>query len=330
MSTKNQTTRTRRDTHADEIDAVDLPPRVREFADEYDRLLGKRDRFLWRWIYSLFPSFRLSAVADEHVAQARTNKTLLTMYVTVLDDVVEDRGDRQTFEAARARRQVGGLDPRDGVEAVDHATGVDGETLSFLDRLWDAFVDGLADAPRVEEFADVFEYDFEQTMNAIAYSGVVDANPEVATLAGARRYGAHNMVMFPYADVDLMYAPAFETAEFGAVRDLLWDLQEMARIGNWLTTWEREIGEGDFSAGVVVYALEEGIVTHEELRTADREELVARIESHDVEQRFRERWETRYRRLSERGFDAETVDLDGLVEGMATVFEYHVASRGLK
>jgi hypothetical protein len=138
------------------------------------------------------------------------------------------------------------------------------------------------------------------------------------------------MVMFPYADVDLMFAPTFEMAEFGAVRDLLWDLQEMARIGNWLTTWERELVEDDYTAGVVVFALEEGIVTPDELGETEVTDIVARIRAHDVEDLFRERWADRYRTVSERQFDADSVDLDALVSGMETVYEYHVASRGLK
>ncbi|WP_246982818.1 hypothetical protein [Halorientalis marina] len=325
MSIEEATTHGDETTYADEIRATELPPTVKTLIDEYDRLLGHRDRFLWKWIYSLFPSFRLSSVAPEHTARVRTQKTLLTMYVTVLDDVVEHDGDRETFEAAQRLRRGGHDDP-----AAADGPAVDSDTLAFVDRLWRQFSDGIADAPRTDDFRDVFEYDLEQTMNAIAYSAVVNENPRVANLTGARRYGAHNMVMFPYADVDLMYSPSFASADFGRVRDLLWDLQEMARIGNWLTTWEREIGEGDYTAGIVVFAVEEGIVTPAELESADDEEVVERIKAHDVEQRFRKRWQSQYRALEEREFDAETVDLDRLVDGMETVFEYHLASRGLK
>jgi hypothetical protein len=306
-----------------EIRSVQLPPRVAELADEYDRCFEERDRFLWKWIHSLFPSFTLSPVADEHAEHVRTQKTILTMYVTILDDLVEHRGDRRTFEEACRLR--------DGNRPVDPGrAAVDEETFAFIERVWEAFEDGIVDAPRYEEFADIFEYDLKQTMNAMEYSATVNENPEMATLRGTRRYGAHNMVMFPYADVDLMFAPTFEMAEFGAVRDLLWDLQEMARIGNWLTTWERELVEDDYTAGVVVFALEEGIVTPDELGETEVTDIVARIRAHDVEDLFRERWADRYRTVSERQFDADSVDLDALVSGMETVYEYHVASRGLK
>lgn len=324
MSTTEHIVRDERTECIDEIRTVDLPPQVTELAEEYDRLFDERDRFLWKWIHSLFPSFTLSSVGDEYADHVRTQKTILTMYVTILDDLVENRGDRRTFEEACRLRD-------DDRTADPERAAVDAETFAFIERVWREFEEGIVDAPRYDEFADVFEYDLGQTMNAMEYSATLNENPEMANLRGSRRYGSHNMVMFPYADVDLMFSPAFETAEFGAVRDLLWDLQEMARIGNWLTTWERELTEGDYTAGVVVFAVEENIVSPAELRAAeDADEIAQRIRTHEVEDVFRKRWYDRYRSVTEREFDAETVDLDELVAGMETVFEYHLATRGLK
>lgn len=310
--------------HLERIRDVDLPRVVENLAAGYDRHFVERDRFLWKWIHALFPEFTLSCVDDDAAAHVRTQKTVLTMYVTLLDDLVEQRGDRATFREA--------CNLRDDRAAADPArAAVDRETFAFIERVWDTFAEGVADAPRHDEFADVFAYDLRQTANAIEYSGVVNENPHLANLTGSTRFGAHNMVMFAYADVDLMYAPAFELRDFGAVRDLLWDLQELARIGNWLTTWEREVSEGDYTAGIVVLALQEGIVTPADLRTADDHEAVIRtIREHDLEQRFRERWLDRYRSVADRTVTVDSVDLDALVEGMETVFEYHLLSKGLK
>jgi hypothetical protein len=77
--------------------------------------------------------------------------------------------------------------------------------------------------------------------------------------------------------------------------------------------------------------MQEDIVSPAELQAADDPEAIAeRIRAHDVENTFRQRWFDRYRSVTERQFDADTVDLDELVAGMETVFEYHIATRGLK
>jgi hypothetical protein len=304
-----------------QIGEVELPEPAASLADDYERLFEDRDRFLWRWIYSLFPAFTLSSV-DTEARHLRTQKTVLTMYVTVLDDLVEHHGDRATFEeACRLTYDADSVDPA--------RAAVDPEQFAFIERCWETFADGIADAPRHAEFADILTYDMRQTTNAMDYSAVVNQNPRIANLSGSRRYGAHNMVMFPYADVDLMYSTEFELADFGALRDLLWDLQELARIGNWLTTWEREVLEGDFTAGIVTHALQQGIVTPTELEESPKD-VIERIEHHDVEQRFRDRWEQQYHDVQTREFDTDSIDLRDLVDGMETVFEYHLASRGHK
>jgi len=313
------------DTFLQEINRVELPDRIAKLVDEYEALGGERDRFLWQWIYSLFPAFTLSSVPEEHREHVRNQKMVLTMFVTVLDDLVENQGDRATFEEARRLVQ--------NPDAVDPSrVAVSDEYFAFIEHLWTAFSEGLDDAPREEEFDDVFDYDCRQTLNAMDYSAVVNENPRIANLGGAEHYDAHNMVMFPYADVDLMYSPGFDIADFGTVRDLLWDLQEMARIGNWLTTWEREVAEGDYTAGIVVLALQEGIVSPAELRDAedDSAAVIDRIKSADLERQFRDRWADRYRAVRDREFDTQSVDLDALVDGMETVFQYHEASRGYK
>ena len=306
----------------DSVDRVALPEPIDHLADEYATLFDDRDRFLWRWIYSLFPAFTLSSVPPAVRQDVRIEKTVLTMYVTVLDDLVEQHDDLETLE--EARRLVSDPETANGTRA-----GVSSEQFEFIETLWSEFRGGVTDAPRHDEFAEILEYDLRQTSNAMRYSAVLNRNPRIANLDGARRYDAHNMVMFPYADVDLMFSPDFALKDFGAVRDLIWDLQELARIGNWLTTWRREVHEGDYTAGIVVHAIQEGIVDPGELCQSPSA-VVETIANEGIEQRFRERWERKYREVSNQKFQAESVDLDALVDGMETVFEYHQASEGHK
>lgn len=301
-----------------------LPDRVATLADAYDRHFDERDRFLWRWVYALVPSFTLSSVADGRAAHVREQKTVLTMYVTVLDDLIEHRGDRATFREARRLAC-------DTVAPDPERAAVDAEAFAFVERLRSEFEDGLAEAPRRAAFADRFAYDFRQTADAMEYSALVSDRPHMANLRGTARYDAHNMVMFPYADVDLMFSPAFDRRDLGTVRETLWDLQEMARIGNWLTTWEREVHEGDVSAGPVVAAVEEGVVSPEELAAAeDPAAVVESIRESGLAERFHRRWRWIYDDVRSRETDAESVDIDALVAGMETVFEYHLATKGLK
>lgn len=311
----------------DSVTTAQLPERVVELSAEYDRLIGVRDDFVWRWIYSLLPSFRLTCVADSYQPVVREQKTILTLFITLLDDVAEHDGDKATFEQARNVPF-----PHQTVDTS--RSDVDTDTVKLAERLWTAFEEPLHDAPRGPEFLDVLRYDVRQALNAMDYTWLVGNNPSAANLAESYRYGTHNMIMYPYANVDLMHAPEFDRADLAVLRETLGELQRLARIGNWMTTWEREIEEGDYSSGVVVAALETGLFDPAELpetpSEAEAKRYVEAIADHGLESRFNSEWHERFEKLRAETPDAESVDLDALVEGMLTVFEYHQESRGMK
>ena len=307
------------------IEEVDLPETVLSNVEEYEAVGGDRDRFVWKWIYSLLPKFTLSSVPRENAGSARIQKTNLTILITLLDDLAEKHRDTGSFEEIK-RGVISG--------ETDGARGSGDEAVvDFAGRLWSEIEAGFVDAPRHDEMREVFDYDLRQALNAMDYSRILNDHLPMANLTGTEHYGPHNMVMFPYADIDVMHSPAFEFTDFGELRELIWDLQKMARIGNWLTTWEREIHEGDYTAGIVVYALRNDVITFDELRTTGpehRDELVDRIKERGIEDRFMNEWQHRYRAVTEKDYQADSVDVDAFIEGMETVMRHHLASRGHK
>lgn len=301
------------------VKETQLPPSVVVLSEEYNRRVGERDQFLWKWIHNLFDAFTLPCVPTESWETVKTSKTVFTMFITVLDDLADQPGGGATFEQARRIPYA--------PDAVDYdAPGVEGDVLKFAEELW-AEVNGLlTDAPCAQRYRDVFRFDLRQAINAMGYAQVLNGNPEIANIAESRHHGPFNMVMFPYADIDLMWTPEFDRSEFGELRHLLLDLQQMARIGNWVTTWERELFEGDYTAGVVVDALERGIISLED----DPETAIEAIRRHEIQAKFEAEWESRYRDALNGGYDIESFEPNELVRGMRTVMEYHLASYGQK
>lgn len=309
-----------------DVDDTALPPALLDLVDEYEAVVGGRDPYLWKWLSAIFPLFRLSCVPSAYHERVLEQKVMLTMFITLLDDLAERDGDRTTFEEARKIPFP--------AESVDYSrAGSDRAFLEFATRLWDALDERFRAAPRYEEFAELLRFDLRQALNAIDYSLLVNECLDAATLGGCEQYDVHNMVVFTYVDIDLAHSPSFDRADLGELREATWDVQVMARIGNWVTTWERELDEGDFSSGVVVYALRTGIVTIDELRDNDgtaTAELADRIRNHQVEEYFMNEWEIRYGGLKAGRLESHSVDLDAFVEGMAQVLAFHLASRGKK
>lgn len=107
-----------------EVEAHRLPPRLAAIADRYDATVGVRDRFLWKWFHHLNPVFRLSSVVPSYERKVRGDKSLLTFYVTLLDDLVDERGDLPTFqETAKV--------PFDHLRVDADRSGADGRVLSL-------------------------------------------------------------------------------------------------------------------------------------------------------------------------------------------------------
>ena len=307
------------------ISETTLPPVVCKLAGEYDDVIGIRDEFLWKWMYVLLPSFRLDCVPESHRQTARTQKTLLTMFITVVDDIAERNRDAPTFQQANAIPSAH--------RTVDYNhPGVDRDTLQFAKRVWDTFESRLQLAPRYDEFEDILRFDVAQTLNAMDHSLLVTNHPEIANVDEQYLFGSNNMVMFPFADVDLAYATEFDRRELPALRRLIRELQRMARIGNWVSTWERELRERDLSSGIVARALEEGIIATNEIggESFDSTELIRRIDAHGIEDEFITEWEQILESIREQSFDVQSVDQQRLVDGMQTVMRYHLASHGYK
>lgn len=306
-----------------EIADLRLPETAADLVAEYDDRIGHRENFIWKWLWEVFPRFRLSSVPGEHHETVREAKLLLTLYYGLVDDLGDVYGDRATFEEARKIPF-----PHTGVDP--DRPGVDADYLSFTGTVWAAVADRIRAAPRFAEFREVFEFDLRQLVNAVHHGYLVNETPELATASETDAYHRHNMAIFTYADLDLMFSPGFETGDLRELRETTWEMQRLGRICNCVTTWERELDEADPTSDVVVEALTAGVVDAAEVADPDvpTGELVERIREAGIEAQFLEEWDRTYERLSRQSHDADSVDLADYVEGAREIRDLHLAARG--
>lgn len=71
----------------------------------------------------------------------------------------------------------------------------------------------------------------------------------------------------------------------------------MARIGNWLSTWKRELRERDFTSGVFAYIVSNRLVSPNQLPEMDEAEIVSIIEETHPDEYFMRLWMENNRRL---------------------------------
>ena len=330
MATRNNQPSAGTPSAIEHVQNETLPESMTELVNEYESTIGDREAFLWKWAYHLFPKITLSSVPPQRVDQLRNDKLVGLMFVSVLDDTAEKHGDKATFEEAAKI-------PFDHQTVNYDREGIDRGVVEFASTLWDTLAPALNDAPRSAEFEEVLRFDITQTLNAMEYSFVANENIEFMTGSELRTYDAHNMMLFVFADIDLAHSPAFDRSELSKLRRVITRAQRMVRIGNWITTWERELSEGDFTSGIVAYALENGIVTVDELRslrtepdTATVEQVCDRIREHAIEEEFFRQWADELAVARQFEDEVDSVDLGAYLDGIESVMEYHLTSRGLK
>jgi hypothetical protein len=127
-----------------------------------------------------------------------------------------------------------------------------------------------------------------------------------------------------------MCSPGFDRAELGLVREALWNAQYMGRIGNLVTTWQRELGDDDFTSGVFARALTHGDLTLEMLRGGQRDHIAAAIEQNGHEEFFLNRWGQHRQFLLQQKAKVRSANLGDLVAGLEKLVRLHLASRGHK
>jgi hypothetical protein len=104
----------------------------------------------------------------------------------------------------------------------------------------------------------------------------------------------------------------------------------MGRIGNLVTTWQRELGEHDFTSGVYARAVACGDVTLAQLHAGDRATIERAIFDGGHEEFYLQEWRKHHAFLLSDQARLESFDVRRLAAGLENLICLHLGSRGYK
>jgi hypothetical protein len=298
-----------------------LSPGMEAWLDRYRRV-GHRDVYLWRWTAHAVDLITLSCVAPawrEHVAET---KFLAAMFNVLLDDVA-DRERQPEVLAELLRRTRDGQPDRPGPAG-------DSWSLTLACQVWDELWRRSREYPRCGEFVDLLTYDLRQLCNTVEYSLLIHHNPALINPVEHDLYSSHGMMVACAATLDLMCSPAFRAEEMGLLREAVWHAGCMARIGNLLTTWEREIADQDYSSGIFAMAVGRGWLSAGDLAARNASRIAEAVRRPELEREFRDRWRAHRTCLSRLEGRLGSVDVAAYRAGLDRLFRSELASRGRK
>jgi len=302
---------------------MELSRELQAWVEEYGRV-GRRNAYLWRWCRQGVEVTTLSSVQPDLREHLCDTKVLGVMLDVLLDDVADQQGSADFLE-----HLLSVPFGRAGADALELAP--DRRAYARLTAaVWDEIESRARRFPRFQEFADLWRYDYLQLLNTMRYSHLLNGNLAMLNLVEHDLYSPHNMHMMVSASLDLLCSPGFDRMELGLLREAVWHAQYMGRIGNLVTTWQREIGERDFSSGVFASAVSHGDLTVADLLGGDRGRIEAGVLAGDHEGHFLRQWRKHRLAILSLAKRVRTVNLTKLVRGLERLVCLHLGSRGYK
>ncbi|MBV9123012.1 MAG: hypothetical protein JO112_06630 [Planctomycetes bacterium] len=296
-------------------------PTLAYWVDQYSAL-GWRDPYLWKWCRWGVEVTTLSCVAREFREDLCDTKVLAIILNVLIDDVADRHGEDGLLEYL--------LNIPYGNLSLDMAR-LPAEQQGYAHlagTLWQEIQKRLQTSPCFEVYNSLLRYDYLQLCNSMRYSHLLNQNPALLNLLEHDLYLPHQMNMMISATFDLMGSPSFNSAELGKLREATWHAQCMGRIGNLISTWERELTDGDYTSGVYARALSLGDLTLEDLQDPDPERIKKVIREKGHENYFLDCWQEHRRALLRMAGELKSCDLGQLVGGLQRLLQSQMASRG--
>jgi len=308
------------------IEKIKLPPDLQKWVKEYEKV-RERDRFFWKWLYRANQLIVFPETTKKYQKSLRKTKTLFNMFLALLDDVADRTRNKKLL------KELLKVPFESDYIKISHLNQKEGNYLKFAKKLWARIYKTIKAYPRHKDLKEIFEYDVAQMLNAMNYANLVNQDPYLINETEYWIYLSHNMQAIINLMMDLICSPKFNLKKIGLFREIAWESQKMARIGNWVSTWEREIIDKDFTSGVFVYAIQKGVVTPKEL-TQNRKtsSVMMRVKRFNlnIKKTLLKRWEKSYKKIGKLGKQANLKNVEIFQRRLEKLLFMHLSSQGYK
>ena len=307
---------------SNEIKRVQFSPYLERWIVDYEQV-GQRGRFLWQWCWRGVNMTTLPSVDPALREHAMESKMLAIFYGTLIDDIADREQDREMLQFA-----INLSEEEWHPERLDFWNGRRKDYLNMISSLWTELWSRCKTYPQFVAFEHLLRFDNEQIHNAMRYALLANQSPGLLNSIEHDLYQPHNMQIMFMATLDLAASPSFDMDELGIAREVFWHAQRMGRIGNMITTWEREVLDRDFTSGIFAHALQRGIVEPSDLRVLPAHEIMTMLEEAACQDHFFKEWQAHRDAMTRKLKRIKSVDLTPYLKGFEQLIKLHLSSRG--
>ncbi|MDF1498721.1 MAG: hypothetical protein P1P85_05230 [Patescibacteria group bacterium] len=311
----------------EKINNLKLPKELRKWVDEYKKVGGERDDFIWKWTYFGMHLYTLSSVRKTDIEDVCILKTINIIIDVLVDDIIDKRKNICMLEEAINCFSFEKNGTNFNKKKFDKE---DLRYLSLVKDAWDYIERKIKKYPRYKEFKDIYIFDYRQFINSLRFSYLVLKNLYIINKTEFYIYQPANMFAMISMDIDLMNSPMFNINELGKMREVSWYSQEVLRIGNWISTWEREVRDADFTSGVFAYAIDSGFIKYNDLQKGKEKDIIKKIKNSKAEDELLKEWEWYYKKIESFDDKIKSVDVKKINKGLKKFLIMHLTSIGYK
>jgi hypothetical protein len=316
-----------RDTRSENIErqlivGKQFSEQLSQWVAAYEQV-GQRGGYIWKWCLHGVELTTLSCVRPLLRADVCDTKVLAGMFNVLIDDAA----DRQGHEALLAElfKLTNNEPPR-----LRRFSAAERRYGEFTCDVWSEFRHRTRRYPCYDPYAALLQFDLAQLFNTVRYSHLVNSNPYILNVVEHDDYSPQGMGLLSFAMVDLMCSPDFSVTDLGRLREAMWHAQWMARIGNLITTWQREVLDRDYTSGVFAHAVSNYDLSVEQLLSADPKQIAAVVERGGHEAYFLRRWKQHRGHIERLQPHVTSVHLGAMLCGLDRLLQTELISRGEK
>lgn len=246
-----------------------------------------RTSFFWKWIYYAFQLTTVSKLTNRDEIIHIKMKTAIFFYA--LDDICDELKDKQLYLSIV--NALNSPDKGDNVlvrlwhdlqieyQNTQNYTVLKNKFNYSVNQVFKSFVWTLSSSGNSLEYIQTNKYlEFVSPTNCVHLSTLIES-----------------LFMNDLSNIELIYSISLET-------------QKMAQLGNWVTTWKREVKTGDYSSGMINYLLQANILQKSDFKGGS-ESLIKQIETNNAEETLIELWNDSYEFQKNKLVNANLIDI---------------------
>lgn len=219
-----------------------LEGKIENLVLKYETVSKIRDRRLFtEFLANGYRMTTLSTVSSKDLDDVIFAKICLGMIITLYDDLA----DNPQYYNPKLLKYLYQLNVG---ENYAHYPVLVPDDLAIYDLAYHLFANlegTISNFSNYSSMVEILAFDIQQVFLANQYSELITANPTMRNMTESKQLGPYNMGMVAAGVIDLMASPFFDKEEMGQIREFLIKGQRLGRIGNLVSTFTREVNEGD-------------------------------------------------------------------------------------